>query len=101
MTTIYVNLITGKAAQPAQAKRDYFELQVTRSPSGYSYYQTFEDENFGAIASEPNLRDAWTQACSMTPIGWDALTKAREWKPAQPEEPFCPYAGNLDLMLGY
>lgn len=100
MTIIHVNLITGKAAQPAQAKRDYFELQVTRSPSGYSY-QTFQDENFGTIASEPNFRDAWVQACSMTPIGWEAITNYREWKPAKPKEPFCPYAGNLDLMLGY
>jgi hypothetical protein len=100
MTTIYVNLVTGKAAQPAQVKRDYFELQISKSGSGFEY-RTFEDDNFGAIALEPNLRDAWTQACSMTPIGWDSLTNYREWKPAQPEEPFCPYAGNLDLMLGY
>ena len=100
MATIYVNLITGKAAKPAQAKQDYFELQIFKSPSGFRY-QTFEDENFGALALEPNLRDAWIQACLHTPMGWDALTKAREWKPAQQEEPFCPYAGNLDLMLGY
>ena len=100
MTTIYVNLIKGKAAQAAQAKRDYFELQISRSPSGYSY-QTFQSENFGAIASESNFRDALVQACSMTPIGWEAITNYREWKPSQPEEGFDPYAGNLDLLLGY
>ena len=99
MTTIYVNLVTGKAAQAAQTKRDYFELQISKCGSWFEY-RIYEDENFGAIASEPNFRDAWVQACSMTPIGWDAVTNYREWKPAQPE-PFCPYAGNLDLMLGY
>jgi hypothetical protein len=102
MATIYVNLITGKAAKPAQAKQDYFELQIFKSPSGFRY-QTFEDENFGALASEPNLRDAWIQACLHTPMGWEAITNYREWKPALPEEGegFDPYAGNLDRMLGY
>lgn len=100
MAIEYRNLITGEPAQALPVKRDYFSLQISKCGSGFEY-RIYEDENFGAIASEPNLRDAWIQACHYTPMGWDALTKAREWKPAQQEEPFCPYAGNLDRMLGY
>jgi hypothetical protein len=100
MTIEYRNLITGESAQSAQRKRDYFELQISKCGSGFEY-RIYEDENFGAIASEPNFRDAWVQACFMTPIGWEAITNYREWKTAQPEEGFDPYAGNLDQLLGY
>jgi hypothetical protein len=99
----YWNLVTGDRAPDREYKRDYFELEIVAQTFSYRY-STSEGEFLCAYASEPNFYDAWTQALSHTLMGWHSLIRAREWeldRATIDKVPFDPYAGNLDVLLGY
>jgi hypothetical protein len=99
--------------EPEYTGNGYWMLEIKRLGPDHYRYGTNEGEYLAAHASEPNFRDAWTQALSQTTMGWDSLTKAREWEPqpidpgTEPDSPvysgegFDPYAGQLDQLLGY
>lgn len=110
MQTTYRNLVTSQPAQPAEYKRDFFELEILAQTTGYRY-ATSEGEFLCAYASEPTFWAAYYEAILSTTIGGAAYKTYRDDKAdeaealtqqwAEQQGPFDPYAGSLDELLGY
>ena len=100
----YWNLVTGDRAQESPTIRDYFELAITQWGDDF-FSGTSEGEFLCAFGFHQTFKEAWFDSLTYTTVGGSAYQAHQNGNPIPTDqtqsEPFDPYAGNLDLLLGY